>query len=54
MSGEFFEVVCRIPGAIRVMEASPLDSILVLVLVASGVEDFLYFPLLLFLDDYRS
>jgi len=34
------------------METGPLDSILDLVLVASGVEDFLYFPLLLFLDDY--
>jgi len=50
--GRVFEVAGRIPGAIGVVEASPLDSILDLVLVASGVEDFFYFPLLLFLDDY--
>ena len=35
------------------MEGGPLDSILDLVPMASGVEDFLYFPLLLFLDDDR-
>jgi len=34
------------------VEAGPLDLILDLVLVALGVEDFLYFPLLLFLDNY--
>jgi len=34
------------------VEAIPLDSILDLVPVASGVKDYLYFPLLLFLDDY--
>jgi len=43
-----------IPGMIRVIEASPLDPILDLIPVMSGVEDFLYFPLLLFLDDYRG
>ena len=48
-----FEVAGRIPDAIGVMEAGPLDSILDLVPVASGVEDFLYFSLLLFLGDYR-
>ena len=47
------EVAGWIPGTIGVVEAGPLDSILDLVPVASGVEDFLYFPLLLFLDDYR-
>jgi len=35
------------------VEAGPLDSILDLVPMASGVEDFLYFALLLFLDDDR-
>jgi len=34
------------------METSPLDSILDLVSMASGVEDLFYFRLLLFLDDY--
>jgi len=34
------------------VEAGPLGSILDLVPVVSGVEDFLYFPILLFLDDY--
>jgi len=34
------------------MEAGPLDSILYLVSMASGVEDLFYFPLLLFLDDH--
>jgi len=48
-----FEVAGRIPDTIGVVEASPLDSILDLVPLASGVEDFLYFPLLLFLDNYR-
>ena len=46
------EVAGRIPGTIGVMEASPLDSILDLVSMASGVEDLFYFPLLLFLDDH--
>ena len=50
--GSVLKVVVRIPAMIRVIEASPLDSILDLVPVASGVEDFLYFQLLLFLDDY--
>jgi len=50
--GRVFEVVGQIPGAIGVVEASPLDLILDLFPVASGVEDFLHFPLLLFLDDY--
>jgi len=50
--GRVFEVVGRTPDAIGVVEAGPLDSILDLVPVALGVEDFLYFPLLLFLDDY--
>ena len=35
------------------METGPLDSILDLVSMVSGVKDFLYFPLLLFLDDHR-
>jgi len=35
------------------MEAGPLDSILDLGTVSSGIEDFFYFPLLLFLDDNR-
>ena len=52
-SGEFSKLRAGVPGAIGVVEAGPLDSILDLVPVASGVEDFLYFPLLLFLDDYR-
>ena len=39
---------------IGVVENGPLDSILDLVSMASGVEDFLYFPLLLFLDDHRQ
>jgi len=46
-----FEVAGRIPGTIRVVETSPLDSILDLISVVSRVEDFLHFPLLLFLDD---
>jgi len=46
-----FEVAGRIPGTIRVVETSPLDSILDLISVVSQVEDFLHFPLLLFLDD---
>ena len=33
------------------MEAGPLDLILDLVLVVSRLEDFLHFPLLLFLND---
>jgi len=36
---------------IGVMETSPLDWVLDLVSMAPGVEDLLYFPLLLFLDD---
>jgi len=35
------------------VETSSLDSILNLVSVASGVQDFFYLPLLLFLDDNR-
>ena len=50
--GRVFEVAGRIPGAIGVVKAGPLDSILDLDPVASGVEDFLKFPPLLFLDDY--
>ena len=49
--GQVLEVVGRIPGTIRVVETGPLDSILDLVSVVSRVEDFLHFPLLLFLDD---
>jgi len=49
--GRVFEVAGRIPGTIRVVETGPLDSILDLVSVVSRVEDFLHFPLLLFLDD---
>jgi len=48
------EVAGWIPGTIGIVEAGPLDSILDLVPIASGVEDFLYFPLLLFLDDDRG
>ena len=51
--GRVFEVASRVPGAIGVVEAGPLDSILDLVSMASGVEDLFYFPLLLFLDDHR-
>ena len=40
-----------VPGTVGVVEAGPLDSILDLVSLVAGVEDFLYFPLLLFLDD---
>jgi len=40
-----------IPGAFRVVETSPLDSILNLVSEVLGVEDYLYFSLLLFLED---
>ena len=50
--GRVLEVVGWIPGTIGVMEASPHDSILDLVSMASGVEDLLYFPLLFFLDDH--
>ena len=50
--GRLLEVAGRIPGTIGVVEAGPLDSILDLVSMASGVEDLLYFPLLLFLDDH--
>ena len=35
------------------METGPLDSILDLIPIASRDQDFLYFPLLLFMDDYR-
>ena len=49
--GRVLEIAGGIPGTVRVMETGPLDSILDLVPVASGVEHFLYFPLLLFLDD---
>jgi len=48
------EVAGWILGTIRVVEASPLDPILDLIPVASGVKDFLYSQLLLFLDDYRG
>jgi len=50
--GRVFEIVGGVPGTIGVVETSPLDSILYLVSMASGVEDLFYFPLLLFLDDY--
>ena len=50
--GRVFEIAGGVPGAIGVVETSPLDSILDLVSMVSGVEDLLYFPLLLFLDDY--
>jgi len=49
--GQVFEVAGRIPGMIRVVETGSLNSILDLVSVVSRVEDFLHFPLLLFLDD---
>jgi len=47
------KVASWIPGTIRVVEAGPLDLILDLIPMALGVEDFLYLPLLLFLDDYQ-
>jgi len=40
-----------IPGAVGVVETGPLDSILDLVSLSLGVEDFSYFPLVLFLND---
>jgi len=40
-----------IPGVVGFMETSPLDSILDLVSLSSEVENFFYFPLLLFLDE---
>jgi len=46
-----FEVAGRITSTIRVVETGPLDSILNLVSEVSRVENFLHFPLLLFLDD---
>ena len=49
--GRVFEIAGGVPGTIGVVETSPLDSILYLVSMASGVEDLFYFPLLLFLDD---
>jgi len=49
--GLVFEVAGRIPSTIQVVETGPLDSILDLGSVVSRVEDFLHFPLLLFLDD---
>jgi len=36
---------------VGVVEAGPLDSILDLGSVSSGITDFFYFPLLLFMDD---
>ena len=48
---QVFEVAGRMTGTIRVVETGPLDSILDLVSVVSRVQDFLHFPLLLFLDD---
>jgi len=50
--GRVFEIADGVLGAIWVVETSPLDSILDLVSMASGVEDLFYFPLLMFLDDY--
>jgi len=46
-----FKVSGWIPATIGVVEASSLDSILDLGSVSLGIEDFFYFPLLLFLDD---
>jgi len=50
--GGVFKVVSGVPGKIGVVETGPLDSILNLVSMASGVQDFFYFPLLLFLYDH--
>jgi len=50
--GGVFKVAGGVPGTIGVVETSPLDSILNLVSMALGVEDFFYFPLLLFLYDH--
>jgi len=38
---------------IQIVETSPLDLILDLIPMVSRVKDFLYFSLLMFLDDYR-
>jgi len=43
-----------LPGAVGVVETGPLDSILDLISMALGVENFFHFPLLLFLDDDRG
>jgi len=50
--GRVLEVAARILRKTEVVEAGLLDLILDLVSMASGVEDLLYFPLLLFLDDH--
>src|SRR3978361_99380 len=50
--GGIVEVRCWVPGFVCVVEASPLDSILNLVAMTAGINDFLDFPLLLFVDDY--
>jgi len=46
-----FKVAGWLPDTIWVVEACPLDLVLELVSMVSGVEDFLHFPLLLFLDN---
>ena len=46
-----FEVAGGVPGTVGVVETGPLDSILDLISLASGVENFFHFPLLSFLDD---
>jgi len=50
--GGVFKVTGGVPGTIGVVETGPLDSILNLVSIVSEVEDFFYFPLLLFLYDH--
>ena len=50
--GGVFEIAGGIPSTVRVVETGPLDSILDLASMASGVKDFLHIPLLLLLDDY--
>jgi len=43
--------VGKVPGTVWVVETGLLDSILDLISMASGVENFFHLPLLLFLDD---
>jgi hypothetical protein len=51
--GGVFEVFCRIPSFVRVVETCPLYIVLKLVSVAAGIEDLFDFPLLVLVHDYR-
>jgi len=51
---QVFDASGWVLGSVGIWETGPLDSILDLVSVTLGVEDFFYFPLLLFLDDNRG